>query len=219
MGQTARYVLHFATSASNSIALSQAVASAGKLTLNGSTVTASVAVLDAPRRVLLSSTGNDASALFTVTGTDRYGNPQSESLAGSSGSSGFTVYDYKTVTAISINVAAASNVLAGTNAVGSGPWCALNRYVTPGNTSLGMDVTAGSMTATAEYTYDDPNLLVPSNSAIPPNVYPVTSLSGVAGPVIDGVLNQPATYVRWTVNTGTGTGSFYVLQAGLSQGG
>lgn len=219
MGQPAVYVLHFATSASNNIALTQAVASPGPLVLNGSLVTSSVAILDAPRRVLVASTGNDASATFTVTGTDRYGNAQSELLLGTNASSSYTVYDYKTVTRIAIAPAAASNVRAGTNGVASAPWCALNRHVTPGNTSLGMSVTSGAITATAEYTYDDPNGLVPSNGAIPANVFPMSGLSGVSGPVIDGVLQQPANYVRWTVNSGSGTGSFYVLQAGLSQGG
>lgn len=217
--QPARFILSFAASASNNIAMSQALASSGNLLLNGSTVTASVAILDSPRRVVLSSTGNDASALFTVTGTNRYGTLQTENVAGTSGGSSYTVYDYKTVTKIALNAAAASNVLAGTNGVGSGPWFALNRYVTPGNTSLGMSVTSGSMTATGEYTYDDPNLLVPANTAVPPNVFPMPALSGVTGPVIDGVLTQPANYVRWTVNSGTGTGSFYILQSGLSQGG
>lgn len=216
MGQTARYTLTFAASASNNIAQSQTLVSAGNLSLNGSLVTAGVATLDAPRRVLLSSTGNDASALFTVTGTDRYGNPQSESVSGTSGSNAFTVYDYKSVTKIALNAAAASNVLAGTNGVGSTPWCALNRYVAPGNTSMGMSKGAGSVTATAEYTYDDPNLLVPSNSAVPPNVFPVGSLTNVTSS-LDGVLDQPAAYVRWTTTSGTGLASFYVLQAGLSQ--
>lgn len=219
MGQPARYVLHFATSASNNIAASQAVVSATTLTLNGSTVTAGVAILDAPRRVLISSTGNDASVNFTVAGTDRYSNALSEVLAGTSGSSAYTVYDYKTVTSIRTSAAAASNVLAGTNGVGSGPWCSINRHVTPGNISMGASGVTGSMTATAEYTYDDLNALIPSNSAAPPGVYPMPALSGVSVYPVDGVLQQPANFVRWTVNSGTGTGSFYVLQAGLSQGG
>lgn len=217
MGQPARYVLHFAAGASNNIAQSQAVASSGALTLNGSLVTASVATLDAPRRVLISSTGNDASALFTVTGTNRYSSVQTELVAGTSGGSAYTVYDYATVTGISINKAAGSNVLAGTNAIASGPWYALDRYVTPMVTALGMAVTSGAMAASGEYTYDDPNVLVPSNSAVPPNVFPMSTLSNVAGPTVDGVLNQPANYVRWTVTSGTGTGSFYILQAGLKQ--
>ncbi len=215
--QPQRYVLNFAASASNKIALVQAVASAGALSLNGSAVTAGVATLDAPRRVLISSTGNDASATFTVTGTDRYGNVLSDSIPGTSGSSGYTNYDFKTVTAISINAAAASNVLAGTNGIGSTPWCSLNRYVTPGNTSMGIAVTSGAVTATAEGTYDDPNLLVPSNSAVPPNVFPIVSLQGVSGPIIDGSVDQPYNYVRWTATSGTGTASVYVLQAGLAQ--
>jgi hypothetical protein len=215
MGQTAIYTLQYAAAVSNNIAQSQALLAAGNFSLNGSTVTAGVATLDKPRRVLISSTGNDASAIFTVTGTDRYGNPQSESLAGTSGSSEFTVYDYKSVTKIAISAASGSNVLAGTNGVGSGPWVALNRYVTPGNTSLGIKIT-GTVNATAEYTYDDPNLLVPSNSIVPPGVFPMTTLQAVTTS-IDGVLDQPATYVRWTVNSGSGTANCYVLQAGLAQ--
>lgn len=97
----------------------------------------------------------------------------------------------------------------------SGPWIAIDRNIAPGNTSLAVVIT-GTVNATVEYTYDDPNRIVPPNSANPVNVFPFAALAAITA-TVDSVLNQAVNYVRLTYNSGSGTAAFYVLQAGLAQ--
>lgn len=207
--------LQFTAGSANNIALAQTPAGAGAFSLNGSTVTAGVATLDAARRVILTSLGNDGSRAFTVYGTNRSGATQLETITGGSGTAVQSLFDYKTVTKITTDAATASNVTAGTNAVGSGTWHLVDRNVTPVNVSLAVVLVSGSQTSAIEYTYDDPNGLVPSNSASPPNVF--TLLSGIAA-TSDTALTKPVVAVRSTVSSGTGQSKFYGLQAGLNQG-
>ena len=219
--QTSRQILAFTAGSANSIALSQTPASAGNLTLNGSLVTGGVATLPQVRRVGITSTGADTGNNFTITGTNSSGAVISETLAGPAANATVTsAYNYATVTSISVSAATAGAITVGTTTtpIGSSDWKQPNRNITPANMSVGVYIASGSANVTVEYTYDDPNLLVPSNSAIPPNVFPMTSLQNVTS-TIDGVLNQPVSAVRATVNSGTGTVDFYTLQAGISQGG
>src|ERR1700743_2261668 len=97
----------------NNIALSQTPT--GAFTLNGALVTGGVAVLDAPRRVLFTTTANETSHTFTVIGTNASGLLQTENVTGVSSSTVATSLDYKTVTSITINGTAAGAITVGTN--------------------------------------------------------------------------------------------------------
>ena len=82
----------------------------GPLTLNGSTVTNGVAVLDHPRQVLITTT--DSTHSFTITGTDWAGSPISESVTGN-GTTGTSVLSYATVSSIVISGNASAAVTVG----------------------------------------------------------------------------------------------------------
>src|SRR5580698_1874812 len=119
-------IYQLAAAVSNGIALSQAVAGAGNLTLAGSLVTSGVATLDsggAARRVVMASSGNDATVVFTITGTSRSGVVQTDTITGLNGATtGFSTLDFATVTRISSSAATVGNITAGTNSIGSSPW-------------------------------------------------------------------------------------------------
>src|ERR1700743_2004712 len=66
----------------NSIALSQAPGGAGNLTLNGAAMSGGKVAMDIPRRIGIHSTGDETGKTFTVTGVDRQGNVQTETLKG-----------------------------------------------------------------------------------------------------------------------------------------
>ena len=87
-----------AASATN-IAASQSPA-AGVITLNGSAVTGGVAVLDAQRRVIVTSGSDDTGITFTVKGTNGAGSQIQETIAGASGAAAATNLDFKTVTSV-----------------------------------------------------------------------------------------------------------------------
>jgi hypothetical protein len=144
-----------AASATN-ISASHSYGAAGNLTLDGSTVTGGVAILDQPRRVLITSAGNDSSVTFTVYGTDWNNQSTSEALVGASGAPGsvFTKTDFKTVTRIAISGASASTVTVGTNSTASTRPVLLDPFGFA-RVSQQVDASGGTVTASIENTLDD----------------------------------------------------------------
>lgn len=97
--------------AGTSLLITGSLASGGVATLDTGTLTA--------RRVIITSAGNDSSNTFVITGTDRYGRAQTETLAGTNGGVAQSLKDFRTVTSIVPASNSAGNVSAGTNGVGS----------------------------------------------------------------------------------------------------
>lgn len=95
------------------IALAQAVAGAGNLTLNGPVSTDGVATLTPARNVTVNSAGDDTGITFTVTGTDEYGKALVETITGANAGKANGLKAFKTVTQIAASGAAAGNVNAG----------------------------------------------------------------------------------------------------------
>src|ERR1700752_2049789 len=143
-----------AASSSNNICLSQTPGGAGALTLNGSTVSGGVAILDAQRVVGITSAGNDTARTFVITGQDEQGNVISESLAGASGATASSILNYKKVTSITIDGAAAGAITVGTTGVGSSVAVPLDQYISPFNPTLAVEVT-GTLNYDVQYTEDD----------------------------------------------------------------
>lgn len=100
----------------NGVAQSQSASGAHTLTLNGSLVVGGVAVLDAPRNVIIDSGGADT-AVLTINGTDLYGNAMRESLTlnGTTAVSGLKAF--KTVTSITSSATITNGAFVGTGDV------------------------------------------------------------------------------------------------------
>lgn len=147
-----------AAASANNIAQSQTPTSGTALTLNGSLVVAGVAVLDTPRRVLLTF-GNEGSArTLVVTGTGRTGQAQSETLAVPSGAGATvaTVLDYKTVTSLMpAGGGWTAAVTVGTNGVAATAWVRLDQWPIP-QTSIQCTV-SGTVNYSVQSTLDDPD--------------------------------------------------------------
>jgi len=80
----------------NAIALAATLGAAGDLTLTSTPYT-----LDPPRRVTVTSAGNDSGLTFVVYGTTYGGASISESIAGTNAGTATTTLDFATVTRIS----------------------------------------------------------------------------------------------------------------------
>ncbi|MGO8916208.1 MAG: hypothetical protein ACLQJR_09900 [Stellaceae bacterium] len=197
----------------NTIAQSQSLGAAGNLTLNGAAASGGVATLDAQRRVLITSTGNDSGITFTVLGTTQSGTAIQETVTGANAGAVATNQDFLTVTKVSSSGATASTVQIGTNSVGSTPWLLLDQHVTPGNVSLGALIASGSVTYTAEYTYDDFLNLAAGAYPTPRTVVGLTNQSTST----DAQLAFPVKGARLTITSGTGTVTLTVIQAGIRQ--
>jgi len=220
-------IIALGASTAGGIATSQAVAGAGNLTLNGSLVTSGVAQMDVARRVLIASAGADSAIVFTVYGTDRNGNTQSETVTGvASGSSQYTKLDYITVTRIAVSGATAGNITVSTNGVGSSDWVVDDFLATTWELAGGISVASGTATYTLEYTYDDPNktgtslVVSPSQwsmepaSYVPALVWPYATIIGAGGNNEFAFPNKPIFAHRVTVNSGTGTVVMQSIQSG-----
>lgn len=132
------------------VTISGAAAGAVTVGMNG------LATLDAARRVLFTSGGDDSGITFTVTGTDWAGSPISETVAGTNTSTAYTVLDYLTVTNITSSAATASTVTVGTNGVASSPWVRFDNYAAAAQVAIQLTA-SGTVNYTLQQTLDDPN--------------------------------------------------------------
>lgn len=196
----------------NGLATTQSLGAAGRLTLNGSKVTNSVGVLDAPRRVIITSAGNDSGITWTVTGTRGSwwaSTAVSETITGGNVAAVATTQDFLTVTSIVSSGATASTVTAGTNATGSGPWVVWDKYAGDFAVSIYGRVLSGSPTWEIEYTYDDVfGLWLPANQPFP-IAFALASMTGLTGTVDGSITNAGVKATRLTL---TVVGSVQVTQ-------
>jgi hypothetical protein len=202
---------YVAASASN-IRTASSIAGAGAVTLNGSLVSGGVATLDAQRRVLFTSSGNDSGITFTISGTNASGDLISETLTGGNAAAVYTILDYKTVTAVTASGASAGTVSIGTNGVAGSSWVRLDEYALP-NLSI-QAVVSGTINYTIQQTYDDPNSA--TNPVLPSAVNWVQLVAAASASAVSNVAYQPV-FVRVLVNSNTNPGALTAtfLQTGV----
>jgi hypothetical protein len=197
-----------AAASANNIALSQTPGAAGALTLNGSLVVNGVAILDNPRRVLITTA--DTTHTFTITGTTPTGSVLSESFLVAGGAT-YSQLDYATVTSITISGAATAAVTVGTNGIASTPWVRLDEWA---SAQVGIQCNAtGTVNYTVQSTDDDPNS--PTNPVIPSATTWINTNDANAvnatGNVQTNFLFAP-TFVRALLNSGSGSVAMKVIQ-------
>ena len=116
------------------------------------------AALDAPRRIIVTSAGNDSGITFTVTGTARNEQNnvvQSETITGANGAAAQTTQDFLTVTSVAPSGNTASTVTVGTSGVASGPWVVWDSFIPEFLVSIQGNVLSGAPTWSVEVTQDD----------------------------------------------------------------
>lgn len=218
-GNVAVTQIQLSAAVADTVALSQQPAAAGNLVLNGASVSGGVATLDTVRRVAVASDGVDTAAKFTITGTDRYNNVQSEVVTGVNAASVSSVLDYKTVTQVAIDRAAVGHITVGTNAKASGAWIMGNIQLTQFQVALGYHIVSGAVTGTVEHTYDDPNAALPGSiepaSNIPPVAWPDPTIVTKATDT-ESSFTTPFFAWRLTVTAGQGLAMLQSIQAGQS---
>lgn len=193
-------------------AQTQTPLAAGNLTLNGALVSGGVGTPDAPRRVSITSAGNDSGRTFTVYGTSNAA-PSiaiSEAVTGANAGAAATTQDFATVTRIAVDAATAGAVIAGTNSTASSPWIPLDNYVPPMQVVATGYVMSGGPTYQMDYTNDDVyGTWLPSSVPFPrAQAWP--SLTGKTG-TANAVIDQPVRAVRLTL-TDVGSCQLSILQ-------
>lgn len=199
---------------SNNIVLTQ-TPTAGLVPLTGSLAVNGIATLDTPRRVLITSTGNESANTFTITGTNWSGQIISEQLAGPNATTAYSVLDYATVTSIKISNNAVSALTIGTNGVAGSSWVRLDEWALP-TVSIQANV-SGTVNYTIQQTLDDPNS--PTNSVAPSSVTWLSSPDAAAVAATTSIqtgYSYPPTFVRVLLNSGTGLVTMTVVQSGVN---
>lgn len=209
------YTLTLTTPVANGICTAQKPAAGGVqyLNLNGSLVSGGVATLDCPRRIIIASTGSDSSIVFTITGTTWNDRLLSEAMTGT----GYTNFDFKTVTSITVSGNTAGNITVGTNQVASTQWVPLDICQVPFNVAVYAMV---SSDFTGTYTLEQTPMNIYESTYI--NTDPQYIYSNDIGNMArasdseDGILNGPTRACRLTLNTYTsGSIVFKVIQGGI----
>lgn len=162
------------------------------------------ATLDEARRVLFTFAGNETGKTLTITGTDRYGNPISEAVAGVNTATASTVQDFKTVTSISISAAAAGAIIVGTSGVAASDWVRFDDW-TQNMLSIQADV-SGSVNYTIQSSLDDPNSPTDPVS-VASMVWFTSNDTNLASQTVSRQSNTQImpTYARILLNSGTGS--------------
>ena len=202
------------TAAANNICLTQTPLAAGYLTLNGSLVVAGVAILDTPRRILLTTNGNETTKTFTVIGTNWAGDSITEVITGVSSATATSVLDYKTVVSIYASAATAAAITFGTTTTAASPWVRFDSFGIP--QAAIQAVVTGTVNYTLQLTMDDPNAA--SNPVAPAAVTWTSStdstLVGATGTVETYIPVVPV-WARILLNSGTGSVRTTFLQLGV----
>jgi hypothetical protein len=174
-------------------------------------------IVDEPRRGLITSAGDDTGDTFVFYGTDWSGNAISESIAGSSASTAQTLSDFATVDLITMSGATASTgITVGTSGVASSRPIFLDRFgFAP--TALQVDVT-GTVNFTVQQTLDNPNGPVGGPGVTPYDDvtwfnHPDSALASATADAQGNYAYIP-NMTRITLNSGTGSVTYKVLQAG-----
>lgn len=173
------------------------------MTLSGSLVTAGVATMDQARRVIVTPAANESSNFFTIVGTDRYGRPQTEVVAGVANPAvAQSTKDFLTVTSITPTSNGAGNASAGTNTVASS--APMIADWSPNGNLIGCStLVTGTVNYTIQEARDDfsPAWDLTVNS---PNWFSDPTFNAATANAT-GNLPGPFTMIRILINSGTGT--------------
>ena len=203
------------SAAIGALVLNGALVSAGSTVANGVIVPTGVAVLDSPRQVRFTTSTSEAGKTVLVTGTDRAGNAQSETVTlPSSATTVDTVLSYSTFSG-SISAASAGTIAIGTNGLAESQWVRLDEWALQ---RAGLQVVAsGTVNYTVRTTFDDPNS--PTNPVAPASVtwFDSTDAAVVAATASKtSVLDPVPTFVKLVLNSGTGSAAMTVVQQGVA---
>jgi hypothetical protein len=171
-------------------------------------LTSTPVVLDTPRRVLITSGGNDSGITFTVTGTNQTGNPLTETITGGNATAVSTTQDFGTVTSVTHSGSVATTVSVGTSTTASTPWYQVNSWSQQINIGFA-GVVSGTVTYQVDYTYDDPN--APFSGPFP-TIFNPTGFTALTA-TKDGSFTAPVNAIRFTITAGAGTLVGQVLQS------
>jgi len=199
------------TADADGICQSQTPGAAGNLTINGALASSGSVTLDKPRRVLVTTAANESAKTLTVYGTNWYGQSITETITGPNATTGYTTYDFATVTRVAVSAAFTGAVTVGTNGIASSPPVFLDSY---GLGPTAIQVTAsGTVNFTVQQSLDDPNS-VGYTSTTWVN-HPDTAVAAATATAQSNYAYAPRV-VRLLLNSGSGSATMTLVQTGAT---
>lgn len=196
----------FAAADADAISVADTKGSAGDLTL-----TANPYVLSPPRRVTITSVGDDSALVFTVYGTTFGGASIVEAIAGTNASTATGELDFATVTRIAVDGATDGDVSAGFAQSGGSRWVRMDSWA---NAQSVVQVnTSGTVTYSVQTTMDDPNSATDAVA-----IEEVTWLDALDANLVaetaakSGYLVYTPTFVRLVASGGDGVATMTIAQ-------
>ncbi len=210
----------------SAVCLSQTIAAAGSLEINGGLVKregpfAYAEFTSLERTVSLTSAGNLAGVNFTITGTRR-GAVVSEVISGPNATTKYTVGLFTTVTSVTVNAALLSAVTIGSGTTGNTIWVRSDYNRSVNSATIGIEVLAGNITYTFETCLEDP--FASDTPWVFSPIDGVTILTvPTATPMLNATVSTLANYawpthssrVRVSASNATGTLDFNFLEQGI----
>jgi hypothetical protein len=180
------------------------------------TLTAQPVKLDAPRRVVVTTTGAEAGKTIALLGTGRGGSQIRETITLVSSGTAVSKQDFLTVKSATISAPAAAALTMGTNNTASTKWIELTPHISPFSATVECLLTAAGATGQVEVAIADIEALSAEGYEFLPAVWP---LPGYTSGNIDALfaISQPVAAVRLTITGGAQTSPAIIaaLQAGI----
>lgn len=197
----------------NAVSADQTTAGAANLVINGANASGGVATFSVPYAVSVTSTGNDSTRTYTITGTDASGNVISQAITGPNTTTVYTTSVFKTVTQVAVSGATVGTVRVGFGSFGATAPIPLD-YLGRPEISLQVvtDTTTGTPTWTVQQTLDD----------IQGNLYP-TWFDHPDSNMVSQTVSRQGNYaylptaVRLKITSSSGGATLTVIQAGLQE--
>lgn len=197
----------------NAVSADQTTAGAGNLLINGANASGGIATFSAPYAVSVTSTGNDSTRTYAITGTDASGNVISETITGPNASTVFTTSVFKTVTKVAVSGATVGTVRVGFGGFGATAPIPLDYQGRPEiSLQVVTDTTTGTPTWSVQQTLDD----------IQNNLYP-TWFDHPDVSMVSQTVNRQGNYaylptaVRLKITSSSGGATLTVIQSGLQE--
>lgn len=203
-------------SAINIVATTAGSVGPGTVALTGSLVVGGVAILDRPRRVIVTSAGNDSAVTFTAYGTDISGQALQASVAGSATPGGAVDFgvSFATITRITTSLATAAAISVGTNTIAdSRPICLDIFGFAPCALQV---VVSGTVNYTVQQSMDNPNRPMGDGTVfgLPRMTWSNSSDTGVVGVAATAMSNfaYAPHFAKLVLNSGIGSATMTIVQ-------
>jgi len=195
----------------NAVCASQTPTGAGFLDIDGANTSGGVYTAPTnPRHLTIVTAAAENTKTFTITGTDRNGNPMVYTTAGASGAA-TTVYNvnFQTITSVYVSDATTGAITVGFAAQGATGWIPLDQYSSP-VIGIGIELsTSANLTFTMQSTYDD----VQAVGFQEWDAYPIASAVVTGTASAAHTITHVARAIRFVVNPWVGgTATFTVIE-------